>query len=71
MLATVEHWIDGQSYPSESERFATVFNPATGEARAQVALASVEDVNHAVQCAWAAFPAWAATPGPAARADHV
>lgn len=62
MLATVEHWIDGQSYPSESERFATVFNPATGEARAQVALASVEEVNHAVQCAWAAFPAWAATP---------
>jgi len=47
--------------PSESGRQQNVFNPATGEVCAQVALASVEDVHAAVAAASAAAPAWAET----------
>jgi len=39
-----------------------VFNPATGKPTRQVALASVETVEHAISCAQAAFPAWRNTP---------
>jgi malonate-semialdehyde dehydrogenase (acetylating)/methylmalonate-semialdehyde dehydrogenase len=38
-----------------------VFDPATGQQQAAVDLASVEEVDHAVAVAKAAFPAWRAT----------
>jgi malonate-semialdehyde dehydrogenase (acetylating)/methylmalonate-semialdehyde dehydrogenase len=38
------------------------YNPATGEVAAQVALASVAETQAAIAAAYAAFPAWAATP---------
>lgn len=60
--ATVSHWIGGKLARSEAGRSATVWNPATGEARATVHLASVEDVDHAVAVAQAAFAGWRATP---------
>lgn len=60
--ATVSHWIGGKLVPSTSGRTATVWNPATGEARAQVALASVTEVDQAVAVAQAAFVGWRSTP---------
>ncbi|MEM9798565.1 MAG: CoA-acylating methylmalonate-semialdehyde dehydrogenase [Pseudomonadota bacterium] len=56
----IGHWIDGAAV-SGSGRTADVFNPATGEVQAQVALASADDLNRAVAIAAAAQPDWAAT----------
>ncbi len=61
-LRTVNHWINGQPRPSASGRSSIVWNPATGEPQAAVALASVEEVDQAVATAQHAFPAWRATP---------
>ena len=41
----------------------THINPATGEAQAQVPLASAADIDDAVNAAHAAFALWRATPG--------
>jgi malonate-semialdehyde dehydrogenase (acetylating) / methylmalonate-semialdehyde dehydrogenase len=61
-LRNVNHWIGGQPRASESMRSSIVWNPATGEPQAAVALASVEEVDQAVAAAQHAFPAWRATP---------
>ncbi|AIC19555.1 methylmalonate-semialdehyde dehydrogenase [Pseudomonas chlororaphis] len=53
----IGHYIDGQVQGS-GERFANVFNPATGRVQAQVALASQKTVDDAVASAMKAFPAW-------------
>jgi malonate-semialdehyde dehydrogenase (acetylating)/methylmalonate-semialdehyde dehydrogenase len=45
-----------------SGRRQAVYNPATGNVSRQVALASVDEVDAAVQAARAAFPAWADLP---------
>ena len=58
----VGHWIAGQRTPSTSGRQQPVFNPATGAAARQVALASKAEVHAAVAAAQAAFPAWANMP---------
>ena len=58
----IEHYIDGQISPSNSGRQQEVFNPATGELVAKVALASAAEVDAAVASAAAAAPAWAETP---------
>jgi malonate-semialdehyde dehydrogenase (acetylating)/methylmalonate-semialdehyde dehydrogenase len=60
-LAVVGHWIGGASFASQGER-APVFNPSRGELSREVALATREDVDRAVQSARSAFPAWAALP---------
>jgi malonate-semialdehyde dehydrogenase (acetylating)/methylmalonate-semialdehyde dehydrogenase len=60
-VAHIGHWIDG-SVVEGPERTAPVFNPATGEQTAAVALASSADVDRAVAAARAAFPGWRATP---------
>jgi malonate-semialdehyde dehydrogenase (acetylating)/methylmalonate-semialdehyde dehydrogenase len=57
----IQHWIDGQVVASASGRTAPVYNPATGEQTGQVALASVDEVDHAVATATAAAPTWRAT----------
>lgn len=49
----------GQSSP---ERYAPVFNPATGEQTAQVLLADRNAVNQAVKIASDAFKSWSETP---------
>ena len=56
----IGHHIDGTAVAG-SGRSADVFNPATGEVQAQVALASRAEVDRAVEIAAAAQPAWAAT----------
>ncbi|EPL03496.1 CoA-acylating methylmalonate-semialdehyde dehydrogenase [Pseudomonas sp. CF161] len=53
----VGHYIDGQVH-TQGERSSPVFNPATGEVQAQVALASLHTVEQAVASARRAFPAW-------------
>jgi malonate-semialdehyde dehydrogenase (acetylating)/methylmalonate-semialdehyde dehydrogenase len=57
-MRTIEHWIGGQLTAGESARRATVWNPALGEAQAEVALASTADVDAAVRTAKAAFEEW-------------
>ncbi|MEM8823189.1 MAG: CoA-acylating methylmalonate-semialdehyde dehydrogenase [Pseudomonadota bacterium] len=56
----IGHWINGGAV-NGAARHADVFNPATGEVQAQVALAAKADVDRAVEIAAAAQPAWAAT----------
>ena len=57
----IGHWIDGKVVEGTSGRTGVVFDPATGAQQAEVDLASVEEVDHAVAVAQAAFPAWRAT----------
>ena len=61
-LRNVNHWIGGQQRASDSGRSSAVWNPATGEVQAAVALASAEEVDQAVATARSAFPDWRATP---------
>ncbi len=60
-MNTIGHFINGE-ISSDAARTQDVFNPATGEAQSQVAIASVETVEQAIACAQAAFPAWRNTP---------
>ncbi|MEM9250074.1 MAG: CoA-acylating methylmalonate-semialdehyde dehydrogenase [Pseudomonadota bacterium] len=55
------HYIDGNRVAGGSERTAEVFNPATGEIQARVALASKAEVDDAVTRAATAQVAWGAT----------
>ena len=60
-IAEIHHYIGGSVRRAAAEgagRFADVFNPATGEVAARVALGSADDVGAAVAAAKAAFPAW-------------
>jgi malonate-semialdehyde dehydrogenase (acetylating)/methylmalonate-semialdehyde dehydrogenase len=67
MIEPLHHVINGVATAGASGRFGDVFNPATGEVRARVPLASAAEVGEAIAAAAAAFPAWAATP-PLSRA---
>jgi malonate-semialdehyde dehydrogenase (acetylating) / methylmalonate-semialdehyde dehydrogenase len=57
-MRTIQHWIAGSETTGTSTRFGPVYNPATGEQQAQVALATAADVDAAVQAAAKAFDAW-------------
>ena len=57
-MRTIEHWIGGKLTAGSSTRTAEVFNPATGQAQANVVLASEADVAEAVSTARAAFEEW-------------
>jgi malonate-semialdehyde dehydrogenase (acetylating)/methylmalonate-semialdehyde dehydrogenase len=54
------HFINGALVKGTSGRFGDVFNPATGEVQAKVALASRAEMSKAVEAAAKAFPAWSA-----------
>ena len=58
----IAHHVNGKPFTGTSQRTQAVFNPATGQQTATVALANVADVNAAVAAAQAAFPKWADTP---------
>ncbi|MEX6507402.1 CoA-acylating methylmalonate-semialdehyde dehydrogenase [Jiella sp. M17.18] len=60
-MQDIGHFIGGKRVAGTSGRFADVFNPATGEVQARVALASGEELRAAVENARDAQPAWAAT----------
>jgi len=53
-------YIDGKWTESVTKEKFTVFNPASGEAIAEVAKAGAEDTNLAIAAAAKAFPAWSA-----------
>jgi len=61
-MELIRHWIDNQPYDGVPERRGDVYNPATGLVRAEVALASVAEVDTGVASAHAAFPEWRDTP---------
>ena len=60
-MKTLGHWINGQMVDGTSGRTADVFNPATGEVQAKVALASQAEMDDAVAKAAEAQKAWGAT----------
>jgi malonate-semialdehyde dehydrogenase (acetylating) / methylmalonate-semialdehyde dehydrogenase len=61
-LREVHHWVNGQTRTGTSGRFGDVFNPASGELQARVALATPAEVDIAVASAAAAFPDWSSQP---------
>jgi malonate-semialdehyde dehydrogenase (acetylating) / methylmalonate-semialdehyde dehydrogenase len=60
-MREIGHWIEGKATAGTSGRFGPVWNPATGEQAAQVALASLEEINAAVASAKEAFRGWRST----------
>ncbi|MEX0760349.1 MAG: aldehyde dehydrogenase family protein, partial [Tistlia sp.] len=61
MAEALHHFIGGKIVAGTSGRSAEVFNPAIGEVKARVDLASKAELDAAVEVAKAAFPGWAAT----------
>jgi malonate-semialdehyde dehydrogenase (acetylating) / methylmalonate-semialdehyde dehydrogenase len=57
-MRTIPHWISGSQTTGASTRYGAVWNPATGEQQAQVALAEPADVDAAVAAAAKAFEQW-------------
>ncbi len=60
-METIGHWINGKLVAGTSGRFADVFNPATGDVQAQVALASTAEIDAAIAAAAEAQVKWGAT----------
>ncbi|MGC2865621.1 CoA-acylating methylmalonate-semialdehyde dehydrogenase [Corynebacterium glutamicum] len=55
---TISHWIDGAISPSTSGKTAPVYNPATGQVTANVALASQEEIDVTIASATKAAKTW-------------
>lgn len=52
------NYINGQAVPSNSGRYGSVFNPATGHESCQVALSNQAETREAIASAEAAFSQW-------------
>jgi malonate-semialdehyde dehydrogenase (acetylating) / methylmalonate-semialdehyde dehydrogenase len=61
-MQEIGHFIGGRMLAGQSGRTGDVFNPASGELAAKVALGAAAEVDLAVSAAAKAWPAWAATP---------
>ena len=61
-MQTLGNFIDNAMHASRSERHGTVYNPATGEPRLYVSLATADETRAAIASAQAAFEGWAKTP---------
>ena len=61
MSVTIGHHINGEVVLLGGAKMP-VYEPATGQVRAEVELASPEGVAKAVAAAKAAFPSWSSTP---------
>ena len=57
-MQNLTHWIDGEARPAANGRWLEVFDPASGQAHAQVAAGDAQDVELAVAAAGRAFTAW-------------
>ncbi|RYC47853.1 CoA-acylating methylmalonate-semialdehyde dehydrogenase [Pectobacterium zantedeschiae] len=57
-METVSNFIQGAIASSNSQRYAAVYNPATGEQIRQVVMSDKTEVEQAIASAAAAFPAW-------------
>jgi len=60
-ITRIPHWIDGARVDGTSGRSGPVYNPAAGVQSGAVDLASVEEVDAAVQSAKRALPGWRST----------
>jgi malonate-semialdehyde dehydrogenase (acetylating)/methylmalonate-semialdehyde dehydrogenase len=60
-ITRIPHWIDGARVDGTSGRSGPVYNPAHGVQTGAVDLASVEEVDAAVQSAQRALPGWRST----------
>jgi malonate-semialdehyde dehydrogenase (acetylating)/methylmalonate-semialdehyde dehydrogenase len=60
-MQEIGHWINGKQVAGTSGRFADIYNPATGEVQARVALASQTELDDAIAKAAVAQQGWAAT----------
>jgi malonate-semialdehyde dehydrogenase (acetylating) / methylmalonate-semialdehyde dehydrogenase len=60
-MQEIGHWINGKMVAGTSGRFADVFNPATGEVQARLALASKAELDQATADAAEAQVKWGAT----------
>src|SRR5262245_15366071 len=56
--ATIDHWVGGEPFQGDSERWGPVYNPATGATTGRVRFASVGDVDRAVAAAKEASLVW-------------
>jgi len=61
-IRNVGNWINGQMHDAGSGRSLDVFDSATGQQCASVAMSTEADAEAAVAAARAAFPAWSRTP---------
>ena len=61
-MKTIGHRISGKVIEPKDSRYGDVYNPATGEVEGKVALASVADLNQAVEAAKNALPEWSTMP---------
>ncbi|OCX67132.1 methylmalonate-semialdehyde dehydrogenase (acylating) [Thioclava sp. SK-1] len=59
-MQEIGHWINGQRVAGTSGNYGAIMNPATGEQQAQVALATVAEVEDAIAKAAEAQVKWAA-----------
>jgi malonate-semialdehyde dehydrogenase (acetylating) / methylmalonate-semialdehyde dehydrogenase len=57
-VTRISHWIGGRSVAGTSGRTSPVFNPAFGRQSGELDLATVEEVDQAVQAASEAFETW-------------
>ncbi len=56
-MLNISHYVNGQ-ITQESQRTQTIYDPATGQARGQVSLASQDEVANAIAAAKTAFATW-------------
>ena len=69
-MYVIENAVNGERQMSSSDRKVLVYNPATGEAIAELPLSTVEEVNAAIANAKAAAKDWGNTP-PLKRAKYM
>lgn len=58
----LKYFMDGAWHESKTDKYLAVTNSSTGELMAEAPSCTLEEVNAAVECADAAFPAWRDTP---------
>jgi len=61
-IRNVTNWVNGEQVDTHSDRWADVFDSATGEKCAQVVMSTEADVDAALAAAKAALPGWSNTP---------
>ncbi len=57
-MRMISHWINGETVSETPERTGAVYDPTTGQQRAEVAMATSETVDLAVRTAKNAFETW-------------
>ena len=61
-MKLIKHFINGAHYQGQEKNTVEVFNPATGEVAARVALASKQETEEAIRVATEALPSCSNTP---------